>query len=329
MIMIPSHHTLLFRLRLFNDPVHTPIFSCTLSKTTGLPILTDPINSVLKITNGTGVAILIDGHAVRTREQVNRLISLGRFGKRPAALPIARDSALKLVSSKKKMPIFDVLYLEQDEDDEEDLPIYASSSASSLSSISSSSSCSTSSSSSSTTPSLLRRLGLRRVNSPKPMRKYVSSYPDMEGGSALDTEFLLRQASIPLPHSLRLQVRDATVRLQQLELQNRALSSTLRPQPSSYSQSGIADRRKAIVFSVGIDDLDEPLFWEDERGDDLMSLYGGHDTIPAMLNNPADALRRQQSLRTQQFGAGHRRQCSGSSFASLRLARIYEEDEEN
>ncbi|KAK9235375.1 hypothetical protein V1525DRAFT_381676 [Lipomyces kononenkoae] len=300
---LPTHHTLLFGIRLYPTPtttasnaiVHTPIFSCTLSRTTGLPILCggahDPFLSLLKLTDGAGVALLIDGKAVRARDQITRLVAIGRFGGKPAALPIAHGSALKLVAStkKRKMPVFDVLYLEQgvDEDDE---PIHASSSASSLSSSSSVSDSGTHSPNQSSSSSSILKRFMRR---PKPERQLASSCPDMEGATVQDTELLLRRAGLRAPRSLRVQVRDLAVRQQQKHEQQMrysrhhhraaaapddvspdrssmysSASSVASSSPSTVSTGSFDDhRRRSIIFSVGPDDTDEPFVWEDERED--------------------------------------------------------------
>ncbi|KAK9365574.1 hypothetical protein V1509DRAFT_632751 [Lipomyces kononenkoae] len=379
---IPTHHTLLFGIRLYPTPtttvsnaiVHTPIFSCTLSRTTGLPILCggahDPFLSLLKLTDGAGVALLIDGKAVRARDQITRLVAIGRFGRKPAALPIAPGSALKLVNStkKRKIPVFDVLYLEQDDEDDE--TIHASSSASSLSSSSSASDSPTGSSSSS---SLLKRF-IRRQ---KPERQLASSCPDMDGATVHDTELLLRRAGLRAPKSLRLQLRELALRQQhdeqmRYERSYRAARDDVSPDrssmysssssyassvasssPSTLSSASMDDhrRRSSIIFSVGPDDADEPLFWEDDREDLVTNSrrllydqpkYQYYKTqgyiFPTDTRNPSYTnhyvqqqyhLQQLQAHRMQQAQLSHRRGSSLSSQDNIRrLARIYEEDEE-
>ncbi|KAK9490579.1 hypothetical protein V1508DRAFT_375672 [Lipomyces doorenjongii] len=380
---VPTHHTLFFRIRLYptasttenNAIVHTPIFSCTLSRTTALPILCggahDPFLSLLKLTDGAGVALLIDGKAVRTRQQITRLVAIGRFGRKPGAVPIGNGSALKLVAStkKRKIPVFDVLYLEQNDVDEDNEDIHASSSASSLSS-----SSSASSSVSLSTPqssSLLKRF-IRRS---KAERQLASAYPDMEGATVHDTELLLRRAGLRAPRSLRLQVRDLAVKQQQEQqiqygwhsreredispdrssmYSSCSYASSVASSASTVSTGSFDERRRSIIFSVGPDEGDEPLFWDDEREDLAASSKRQRYYQPQLQYskqgyifptdtksvNPAPymnyALQQQQLYQLQQLQAqrmqqqlGHRK---GSSLSSQdngrRLARIYEEDEE-
>ncbi|KAK9243091.1 hypothetical protein V1506DRAFT_545469 [Lipomyces tetrasporus] len=374
---VPTHHTLFFRIRLYptasttenNAIVHTPIFSCTLSRTTALPILCggahDPFLSLLKLTDGAGVALLIDGKAVRTREQINRLVAIGRFGRKPGALPIGKDSALKLVAStkKRKIPVFDVLYIERDgeEEDEDVTDIHASPSGSSLSSTSSTSS--TLAASPTQTSSILKRL----IRRPKTQRQLSSAYADMEGATVQDTELLLRRAGLHVPRCLRMQAREQHVKYTLYHSRekddvspDRSSVYSSRSYASSVSTSSTGsfdDRRRAIVFSVGPDDGDEPIFWEDEREElpayaqrvqyyhpqqqsgkqgYIFPTYHNANPLPYMNSLQQQQqwhqyqyqhLQQQQAQRIQQ--AGHRK---GSSLSSLdngrRLARIYEEDEE-
>ncbi|KAK9328095.1 hypothetical protein V1520DRAFT_346962 [Lipomyces starkeyi] len=381
---VPTHHTLFFRIRLYptasttenNAIVHTPIFSCTLSRTTALPILCggphDPFLSLLKLTDGAGVALLIDGKAVRTREQITRLVAIGRFGRKPGAVPIGNGSALKLVAStkKRKIPVFDILYLEQKDVDEDNEDIHASSSASSLSS---SSSASSSGSLSPTQSSSLLKRFIRRS---KVERKLASAYPDMEGATVHDTELLLRRAGLRVPRSLRLQVRELVVKQQQHEQQTQygwysreredispdrssiysscSYASSVASSASTVSTGSFDERRSSIIFSVGPDDGEEPLFWDDEREDLAASSkrpryyqpqqqYSKQGYIfPTNTKNVNPlpymnyAQQQQQLYQLHQLQAqrmqqqlGHRK---GSSLSSQdngrRLARIYEEDEE-
>ncbi|KAK9385066.1 hypothetical protein V1515DRAFT_609586 [Lipomyces mesembrius] len=378
---VSTHHTLFFRIRLYptasttenNAILHTPIFSCTLSHTTALPILCggphDPFLSLLKLTDGAGVALLIDGKAVRTREQITRLVAIGRFGRKPATVPIFNGSALKLVAStkKRKIPVFDVLYLEQDVVDEDNGDIHASSSASSLSSSSSASS------SVSLSPNQSSSLLKRFIRRSKAERQLASAYSDMEGATVHDTELLLRRAGLRAPRSLRLQVRELAVKQQQ-EQQIRygrysreredispdrssmysscSYASSVASSASTVSTGSFEERRRSIIFSVGPDDCDEP--WDDEREDLSVSSKRPRYYQPQQQYskqgyifptdtknvNPASyinyALQQQQLYQLQQLQAqrmqqqlGHRK---GSSLSSQdngrRLARIYEEDEE-
>ncbi|KAK9374656.1 uncharacterized protein V1513DRAFT_77228 [Lipomyces chichibuensis] len=390
---VPTHHTLFFRIRLYptasttenNAIVHTPIFSCTLSRTTALPILCggphDPFLSLLKLTDGAGVALLIDGKAVRTREQITRLVAIGRFGRKPGAVPIGNGSALKLVAStkKRKIPLFDVLYLEQKDVDEDNEDIHASSSASSLSSASSASS------SVSLSPTQSSSLLKRFIRRSKAERQLASAYPDMEGATVYDTELLLRRAGLRAPRSLRLQVRELAVKQQQQQHHQHhqqyeqqihyawysrerddispdrssmysscSYASSVGSSASTVSTGSFDERRRSIMFSVGPDDGDERLFWDDEPEDLAAFSKGPRYYQPQQQYskqgyifptdtknvNPASymnyAQQQQQLYQLHQLQAQRMQQQLGHSKCSSlssqdngrRLARIYEEEEE-
>lgn len=157
----------------------------------------------------------------------------------------------------------------------------AASSVSSLSSTASSSSSTSTSTYSSI--SIMHRLALRR--SKRPVRKYADAYPDMDGGSVIDTDLTLRRAGLPVPRTLA----EKATALAQAQLQGCGMLqrvyvlprrsgltadrssggstiSSLSSLSSSASsvRSSIDSRRSSVTFSFGCDVGDE-LFWDDER----------------------------------------------------------------
>ncbi|KAK9458610.1 uncharacterized protein V1516DRAFT_682155 [Lipomyces oligophaga] len=384
--VVPTHHVVLFRIRLFSsDPsaaplVHTPVYSCTLSRTTGLPIICpgpqhDPFLDLLRLSRNRGVGLLYDGHVVRVREQINRLIALGRFGRKPAAIvPISLSSVSQVLSAtrKRKLPVLDVLYLESDNvpatspsscsvsstDSSSDVSV---SSAASLKSSSSSSSSTTATSSASTkSPSLLHRLASRKAK--KAVRRYLSDYPDMDGGSPVDTVALLSRAELPLPRKL-VEQAEHTAGEQQLLYDLRSYSyrsgaelnrlswtsassssttiSSLSSASSASSLNSEEAPRKTVLFQLGADE-DNSLFWDESQQDSLPSaaipvlnrpsLQKQLPRLPAgaigtMVGPTKAYVLHQQYLQQRQIG--HRRHGSNSSLGyERRLALIHEEEEE-
>ncbi|KAK9448117.1 uncharacterized protein V1518DRAFT_366556, partial [Limtongia smithiae] len=229
----PTHNTVLFRVRLWptgapgdsaSPVLHTPVLACTLSRTTGMPILPagarDPFIQLLGLSDGRAVALLVDNTAVRSQRQLNHLIAIGRFGGHPALCPITEKRGVESLLSachKRKMLVLDALYLDDDDSTDDEDSATTSDSDSVVARRSSSSS----------SLSVLKKFSLRRQKSQK-QPKLASSFPDMDGATALDTVELLVQAGIYVPRSLARQAATVAAGLQYMpeELQQRAFATT-------------------------------------------------------------------------------------------------------
>ncbi|KAK9479456.1 hypothetical protein V1514DRAFT_318949 [Lipomyces japonicus] len=300
----PTNSTLLFRLRAIEKDHQKPVllpalFPCTISRTTGLPILTagkcDPFALLLNMTSATGVAILFQGKAIRTREQINRLIALGRFGRKPYVFGLHdQRSAMTVI---KKVPILDVLYL--DDDSESDT----------------SSACST------TRSSIFHRLAR---SSKLPQRKLHTDFLDHEGATAYDSALVFERLGLPIPSSL-----DSFLQPDHAMPDYAFPSAT---SPASYHEN----KRRSVVFSLGLD-YEAPVFVDDERSTELSGLNYIHRaagqkswrvlSLPPPPHPPPPYYENNYCGPHPKMKSYHRKYSSMSSLDRRKLEKIYEEDE--